>query len=74
VPIGVNATLEKEHIHVKAMVGLPDASQILEESLTCKREEYAHVGEVLAKRMVERGACALLKEAETMAMTVIFND
>jgi len=74
VPIGVNATLEKEHVHVKAMVGLPDASQILEESLTCKREEYAHVGEVLAKRMVERGACALLKEAETMAMTVIFND
>ncbi|MBE0494820.1 MAG: hydroxymethylbilane synthase [Campylobacterales bacterium] len=74
VPIGVNATLEKDHIHVKAMVGLPDASQILEESLTCKREEYATVGKILAKRMGERGAHELLKKAEIMAMTVIFND
>lgn len=74
VPIGVNATLEGDSVHVKAMVGLPDASQILEESLTCKKEEYATVGETLAKRMVERGARELLKNAETMAMTVIFND
>lgn len=74
VPIGVNATLEGDSVHVKAMVGLPDASQILEESLTCKKEECATVGETLAKRMVERGARELLKNAETMAMTVIFND
>jgi len=74
VPIGVNAKLENGTIHVRAIVGLPDASQILKEEFTCKEDEYRGVGEMLANRMIERGARELLKKAEDMAMNVIFKD
>lgn len=74
VPIGVNAKLENGQINVRAIVGLPDASKILTEEFTCKEDEYAGVGEMLARRMIERGARELLKEAEDMAMHVIFKD
>jgi hydroxymethylbilane synthase len=74
VPIGINAKLENGQINVRAIVGLPDASKILTEEFTCKEDEYAGVGEMLARRMIERGARELLKEAEDMAMHVIFKD
>lgn len=74
VPIGINAKLENGSIMVRAIVGLPDASKILKEEFTCKEDEYKGVGEMLAHRMIERGARELLKEAEDMAMHVIFKD
>lgn len=74
VPIGINAKLQGEQIDVRATVGLPDASTVLIETLTCDKEAYRTVGKMLADKMVQRGARELLKEAETMAMTVIFND
>lgn len=74
VPIGINAQIKGDTIQVRAIVGLPDASKILQEELTCKVSEYKDVGGMLAGRMIERGAREVLKEAEDMAMHVIFKD
>ena len=74
VPIGINAKLENGQINVRAIVGLPDASKILTEEFTCKEDEYVGVVKMLGRGMIERGAREILKEAEDMAMHVIFKD
>jgi hydroxymethylbilane synthase len=74
VPIGVNAHLNGDEVRVRAIVGLPDASEILSEDFTCKKSEYKTAGKALAKRMIDNGARELLKKAEDMAMNVIFKD
>lgn len=72
VPIGVSAILKDDILQVKAIVGMPDASKVLEEELTCKKDEYEKVGKILAEKMIARGAKDILKKAQDMAMNVIF--
>lgn len=72
VPIGVSAVLEDESLHVKAIVGMPDASKILKEEFTCKKSEFKEIGAMLAKRMIKNGAKEILDNAQDMAMNVIF--
>ena len=72
VPIGVNAEIEGENLHVKAILGMPDGSEMLSESITSTRAEYVNVGKALAKSVLERGAKALLERAEAMALNEVF--
>ncbi len=72
VPIGINAKLDGESVHVQALVGLPDGEEIIYEKLTCRKDEYKTKGEELAKLFIERGAKELLKKAEHIAMTEVF--
>lgn len=72
VPIGVNAEIEGENLHVKAILGMPDGSEMMSESITSTRAEYANVGKALAQRVLERGAKALLERAEAMALNEVF--
>lgn len=72
VPIGVSAILKDDILQVKAIVGMPDASKVLEEELTCKKDEYEKVGKILAEKMIAKGAKDILKKAQDMAMNVIF--
>lgn len=72
VPIGVNAEIEGENLHVKAILGMPDGSEMMSESITSTRAEYANVGKALAKSVLERGAKALLERAEAMALNEVF--
>ena len=72
VPIGVNAEIEGENLHVKAILGMPDGSEMMSESITSTRAEYVNVGKALAKRVLERGAKALLERAEAMAHNEVF--
>ncbi|MDY0264792.1 MAG: hydroxymethylbilane synthase [Sulfurospirillum cavolei] len=72
VPIGVNAEIEGENLHVKAILGMPDGSEMMSESITSTRAEYVNVGKALAKRVLERGAKALLERAEAMALNEVF--
>ena len=72
VPIGVNAEIEGETLHVKAILGMPDGSEMMSESITSTRAEYVNVGKALAKRVLERGAKALLERAEAMALNEVF--
>lgn len=72
VPIGVSAVLDGKSLHVKAIVGMPDASKVLFEELTCNKDEYKQIGKTLAEKMVQNGAKEILEKAQDMAMNVIF--
>lgn len=67
VPIAVNAKVEEERVLVRAMVGLPDGTEILKEVIDAPREEAASLGVKLAEIMIEAGAKELLARAEEMA-------
>jgi len=68
VPIGVNAKLGEETISVRAIVGLPDGTELIREKFVANRSEYKAMGKELADRMIEEGAIKLLKRAEEIAL------
>lgn len=72
VPIGVSATLKSNKLHIKAIIGMPDASKILHEQITCDKDEYDKIGEILAQKMIKNGAKEILQKAQDMALNVIF--
>lgn len=72
VPIGVNAELQEGRLHVKAILGLPDGSELICEEITADKEAYVHLGKDLARRVIERGAKALLERAEVIALNEVF--
>lgn len=72
VPIGVSAYLQGQSVHVKAIVGLPDASEIIYKEVNADKKEYKNIGLNLAKEMIKSGAKELLVKAQDMAMNVIF--
>ncbi|MCW1360542.1 hydroxymethylbilane synthase [Campylobacter jejuni] len=66
VPIGINAELNEEEICVRAVLGLPDGSEILQDKRMIKKSEFQGFGEKLAKEFITKGAKELLKKAESM--------
>ena len=66
VPIGINASLQGDKIKIRAILGLPDASEILKEELEISRAEYEKAGLNLANKLILKGAKELLKKAEAM--------
>ncbi|ACZ12342.1 hydroxymethylbilane synthase [Sulfurospirillum deleyianum] len=72
VPIGVNAEVTQESLHVKAILGLPDGSQMMCEVMSGKREEFETLGKVLAQKVIDKGAKELLARAEKIALSEIF--
>lgn len=68
VPIGVHASvLDNGDIIAKAVVGLPDGSQLLKDKIFGSVENYKDLGKELAESMIENGAKDLLARAEEMA-------
>ncbi len=67
VPIAVNARVSGERVLVRAMVGLPDGTEILREIIDAPKEEARDLGTRLADVMIEAGAKELLARAEAMA-------
>lgn len=72
VPIGVNAQINGNSLHVKAILGLPDGSEMLMEEIKATRAEYETIGKALAQKVLDRGAKALLERAEQIALHEIF--
>ncbi|WP_041957745.1 hydroxymethylbilane synthase [Sulfurospirillum arsenophilum] len=72
VPIGVNAQINGDSLHVKAILGLPDGSEMLTEEIKTTRSAYETVGKELAQRVIDKGAKALLERAEHIALNEIF--
>ena len=68
VPIGVNAVLDANTVTVRAIVGLPDGSQMINEKIVASKSEYKKLGRELADVMIKNGAIQLLKEAEELAL------
>lgn len=62
VPIGVNAKLEDDHVYLRAIVGLPDASEVICKELKASKEDLK-AGVKLARIMIEQGAKELLLRA-----------
>ncbi len=68
VPIGVRAQLlDNDDIVAKAVVGLPDGSELLKDKIFGSKENYIELGRALAASMIENGAKELLEKAEKMA-------
>lgn len=66
VPIGINAELLGDEICVRAVLGLPDGSEILKDKRMIKKNDFKGFGESLAKEFIAKGAKELLKKAESM--------
>jgi hydroxymethylbilane synthase len=67
VPIGVNASvLEDSTISVKAVLGLPDGTEMLSDAKIVSKREYEKAGSEMALEFIARGARELLMRAEAM--------
>jgi len=54
-------------MRIKAMLGYPDGTHIMQEELTSSIERCEHLGRDLADIMIEKGALDILSEAEAIA-------
>lgn len=67
VPIGVSATvLEDNSVVIKAILGLPDGTEILSDSKIISKQNYKTVGREMAKEFIKKGAREVLSRAEEM--------
>ena len=67
VPIGVNAkVMDNGEILTQCTLGLPDASEVLCETLTSGHDTYTTVGKDLAQIVIDKGARELLARADKM--------
>lgn len=68
VPIGVSARVQENgEVVVRSILGLPDGSEVMGESITVSIESTEGVGEAMATRLIDQGAMELLHRAEAMA-------
>ncbi|WP_103631228.1 hydroxymethylbilane synthase [Campylobacter concisus] len=67
VPIGISARLKNDEISIDAIVGLPDGSEYIKDSLKTSKDKFQSIGKELAHKFIEKGARELLKRAEEMA-------
>lgn len=67
VPIGVNATvLENNDVIVKAVLGLPDGTELISKSKLVSRNACENVGRAFAQEFIDEGAKELLARADAM--------
>ena len=66
VPIGINAEIANNAITIRAILGLPDGSEILQEKKKLAFNESKDAGKILAQEFINKGAKELLKRAECM--------
>jgi len=66
-PVAVNATIEGEEITIRAMLGYPDGTHILHETLTAPLTTCDDLGRELAEAMISKGALEILSKAESIA-------
>ena len=66
-PVAVNATINNGMITMKAMIGYPDGSKIIEEKVAASLVACQSLGKLMAKLMTDKGAGKVLAKAEKMA-------
>jgi hydroxymethylbilane synthase len=70
VPIAGFAQLQNEEIHLRGMVGNLDGSVNLQDEISGDRKDAADLGNILAERLIEKGANNLLEQTrETVENT-----
>lgn len=66
-PVACNAVANGENVMFRVMLGFPDGTKIMQESVNIARNEAASIGKEMAQKMIDNGALELLKEAEQNA-------
>jgi hydroxymethylbilane synthase len=67
VPIGVNAiVLDNDDVIIKAVLGLPDGTEMLSDTKTVSKSLYKTIGREIAQEFIDKGARELLLKAENM--------
>jgi hydroxymethylbilane synthase len=67
--VAVNAVIDHDagEVRVRTMLGFPDGTRILEETMSAPIDSAADLGRRLAEAVTARGARELLREAEAVA-------
>ena len=63
-PVAGHATLAGERLTLRGLVGRPDASEMIHETLDGAPADARAVGAEVARRLIARGAGAILRELE----------
>ena len=66
-PVACNATISDNTLTLQAMIGYPDGTNILKESLTKELSDCETLGFELAEKMINDGAMEILQNAEKLA-------
>jgi hydroxymethylbilane synthase len=66
-PVAINATIKNNKVTLKAMIGYPDGTNILEEESISLVKESNSLGIDLANKMISNGAKDILAKAEEIA-------
>ena len=66
-PVAVNAVIDADKINIRAMIGYPDGTNILQESLSATVDNCENLGVELADKMIANNALEILKNAEENA-------
>lgn len=66
-PVATNATLQNEKVVLRAMIGYPDGTHIMEKSIESGINDCGELGYLLAQEMIESGAIDILHKAEKLA-------
>lgn len=66
-PVAVNAVMEDDIVTIRAMIGYPNGTHIMEHTLHSSMEDSDELGFELANIMIKDGALELLKNAEELA-------
>ncbi len=71
VPIGVSAAfIDENNIEVRAILGLPDGSEILQDKQIVNKNNFTNIGKIIGQEFIKKGAKELLKRAEIMASNI----
>jgi hydroxymethylbilane synthase len=63
VPIGANATVDGDTVHLRGIVAAPDGSNVVRGNLSGHASEAAAIGKTLAEQLMAQGAKELLLQA-----------
>jgi len=62
VPVAGHAVIKDKKIHIKALVGKLDGSEIIRSSITGDIEQARELGDTLGQELLDKGAAAILRD------------
>ena len=66
-PVACNATLDKDMITFRTMIGYPDGTNIVKKTISKNISTCENLGNEMAEMMIDEGILEILKKAETVA-------
>ena len=66
-PVACNATIQKDIVSLRIMIGYPDGTNIVQKNITQSKEHCENIGNALANMMIDEGILDILQKAETVS-------